>query len=786
MSSLDMDALFGRVAKETLPDQLHVADYSQTRVESLPELLHPSRASAALSAPTPHPRHDKATLDAHASPVDRQSQKVLPSSGRGYVKSDGIVATNPTAAQFQGPFSAAPRQSSLCHLTALSDVELLPSHSGAEEEAEAWRASREQYRPSAKQPNADVRASLAESSTGTEPPSRAVDAACAIPSAQGLHLPLVQDMLTQAGASDQTAQPGGLSQSAMPDSQSTSLHLQEAKHAAPQAHSLPSPASTLATSWPDVTHVSKLRHGEQLRQAAAEAAATAAGQAARAESSIRVRTPPTIAFHSMAAKHAMVAAEAAAAAAAVTADCRIPRTATDPQHSAGQLGAHSSLLEGHAEVRARRLLAPAPRGGRLHASAPASPVHRGKGSISALHTAGHGLSDMDSQYVGCSLDLADVRGCVKYQHGSRGEHCGMQQLSGHEVLPSAASAPTSPVRHRMAGTSTRRHQQLPREQQSPRASCNDRLAVAAQPHQLLQQQSIHSTDAGWRQGTTGSQQRHSSDQAQQSRQHVQIPQHGQGSAPVQQAQRAKRSQQAQHAQQATRHQEQAQPMQDPFQASDRFPVCPELSLLPSRSSQQDRQQGLLTDSTNFSTAPRSLCCQTVKPAARGHAQQMRHGSTAADAAVTAVDGHCMAVQRKSCLELIRPRCDDAVTVPAQPRGRADRADRADTAEELLSSLTEEEFWEAARAELLDTADAVRHRSCMSQLQGGSPCKMPELPVHDGGSQNTPDPRKPIGQLLPSGITPLLDCKGRASHMKLCLPTLQMEDSDDPLKADWGL
>ena len=184
-------------------------------------------------------------------------------------------------------------------------------------------------------------------------------------------------------------------------------------------------------------------------------------------------------------------------------------------------------------------------------------------------------------------------------------------------------------------------------------------------------------------------------------------------------------------------------MEDPFKASEQFPVCPELSLPPLRSNKQDRQRGLLTDSTNHFTVSQNHCCQTMRPAARVHAQQMQHGSTAADS---------VAVHRKSCLEHTRTRCVDAVTTPAEPKGRADGGDRAT---ELLSSLTEEEFWDAARAELLDTAEAVRHRSCMTQLQGGSPLKMSELFVHDGRTQHTPHPRNPSGQLLPSGITPLL-------------------------------
>lgn len=644
MTSLDMDACFGRVANETLPEQLHVTDYAHAGNDSPPELLHLSRESDTLSAPTPEPLYDKATLHTHASPLNLQSRKVLPGPGRDDAQ-DGQ---------------------------------------------------------------------------------------------------LLEGRLTQPDAAHQNPQFDTHSQPAMPCSQSTSLHLQEVKSSRLHAHALPPAASILATSWPDVTHVGKLRHGEQLRKAAAEAAATAAGQAARAESSVRMRTPPTIAFHSAAAKHAMVAAEAAAAAAAVTADSRIQDTTTSsPQHRAGHLGSHSArLLEGHAQ--GRQLLAPALRAGRLHASAPASPISLGKVNSSSLHEASHGLLDMVGPYTGCSLDLADCRGYVRHQHASRGEDFGMQRLSGSNMLASAASAPASPVKPSMAGISIRQHQQPTLTQQPPLASYNDGHLAAGQPQHLPQQQSMQSTDAGLRREAAASHQRDFHVQAQHSKQQVQTSQRAQGSAPTQQGLHAKRSQQAQ---QATWQHREACPLEDPFKASEQFPVCPESSLLiPTSSNMQERLQGLLTDCTNQHAGPPSRCCQAVKAAAG--VQQLRQGSRG-DAPVTAGHGNSKAPQRRSCLEQDTRRCDDAFSGQGQAQGKALGAT------ELLSSLTEEEFWAAAREELLDTAEAVRHRSCMSQLQGVSPLKMPELSVHDGRSQHTPDPRKHTGLHLPSGITPLL-------------------------------
>ena len=620
-----MDALFGRVAHETLSRQLHAADcHPHAMNDSLHELLPPSKAvSDALSAPIPDPLRDKLALSNHGPPLDIRSTKVLPASGRN-ARSTGATA-NPTQAQSERLLSASSpglRQSTFCHSAAAGDVELDSGHSHA--------------------------------------------------GAAGL----------QAGM-------------AGPEE-----HSPEVKPEMMTTNSFPIAASTLPTSWPEMTHVGKLRHGEQLRQAAAEAAAAAAGQAARAESAVRLRTPPTIAFHSMAAKHAMIAAEAAAAAAAVTADSTNQGKAMGPQHGPGHLKLQSSLLEGHAQGRARQFHAP--RAGRLPASAPTSPVRHGKQNSSTQHRGSHGLLDMTCQNAGCSVDLADGR--VQSQHAGTKEPFGILEMSGNDVLPSAASAPASPVRVTMVGGSVQQY------------------------HSLPQQQSVQSTAAG----EADACQQRVSGQAEHCKhlQQIQIAQHAQHG---QQPQRAQRSQQAQHAQQATWEQEGLHPMEDPFQASEQFPVCPELPLSLPNKDTQDSQQGLLTDCTN---QPQGRRCQPARLPAKPWSQQVRHADS-------------MATRKENCRDHDRRGCNQALGMQAQLRGRTELAT------ELLSSLTEEEFWEAARAELLDTAEPVRHKSCIGELDGVSPVKAIQLPVLASRMQHTPEPRVNNGPVQPSGITPLL-------------------------------
>ncbi len=95
--------------------------------------------------------------------------------------------------------------------------------------------------------------------------------------------------------------------------------------------------------------------------------------------------------------------------------------------------------------------------------------------------------------------------------------------------------------------------------------------------------------------------------------------------------------------------------------------------------------------------------------------------------------------------------------------RAESGGRAELATERLSSLTEHDFWEAARAELLDTAEPVRHRSCISELDTACPSEMSKLSMVADKMQHTPEPRMNKGLVPPSGIgtEPLIE--GQAFH-----------------------
>ena len=715
MSSVVKRTPFGRVVDEGPPQELRATDHhSHALNDSLPELPHPSSSAllGALSVPIPDPLHDQRAQSNHAFPVNRAS-------------------------------SPARWPSSLCNSAAPSGAE---SHSG-ESHAEAAAcqvkmASPEQPCLSAKSNSSGVRSnssgakcpaadvvSASAAVRDSEMHSGFVDAVAAVPFASGLQV--VQQGLTQPDSICQNLQADPRPRPAEPGSQMTSHH-QEHKHKIKQgvkpealnAHTF-SAASSLATSWPRVSHVGTLRHGKQLRQAAAEAAATAAGQAARAESAVRLHTPPTIAFHSIAAKHAVLAAEAAAAAAAVTADSAVQGAALSLKHRAGH--SNTQLLGW-----AGQLPASAPKAGRLHESAPASPVQHGKHSSSAL----------GGRYAEHSMDPADVQapGHAQHQHASRGECLDVLELFGNDVLPRTASAPPTPVITRAAGNTVREHQQ---GQESFLSSCSVGLLADAHCHHLPQQhsrQSVQSTNAGWKMDTDASQHARFGQPAQ-------LPQHGQRS------QHAQRGQQAQHEQQATWEQEGTHPMEDPFKASEQFPICPDLCLsLPNSKKQDSQQECLLIDCTHQLTNPQSRHCQTVRPPSTSPPQPMPCSSRS-DAAVTAALKESMAPHQGTYQNGSR-------SMQAESRGRAELAT------ETLSSLTDNDFWEAARAELLDTAEPVRHKSCISDLDTVCPSEMSALPMVADKMQHTPEPRMNIGPVPASGITPLL-CKSKYCAQGCC-------------------
>ena len=746
-----MNAFFGRVANEADPQELQAADHhSHAMKDSLPELLNPSSSTSldALSASIPDPFHDN---QAHAlimlSPcvlgANTQRQKDLCLcrwSGARSLGANALAAEAHSAGLLRAS-SPARWPSSLCHSAAPSGVEVHSGESHAEAAACQVRlASPEQPGPSTTSTSSGARSnsrgaqcsaadvmSTAAAVTDSEMYSGTVDVATAVPFAQGLQT--VQRGLTHPDGFcqnlrlDSQPQPGGQMESHWQEPKQEIK--QGVKPEAPNANTS-SAASMLATASPRVSHVSKLRHGKQLRQAAAEAAAAAAGQAARAESAVRLHTPPTIAFHSTAAKHAMLAAEAAAAAAGVAADSTVQGVVTSPKLRAGHCNIQLLGCLGQS-------LASAPRAGRLHASAPASPVGHGEHSSSALH--------MGGQYAGHSMDPADVQaaGHAQHQHASRGELFGVLELFGNDVLPSTASAPATPVITRAAGNKVWEHQH---GQESFLPSCSGGLLPDAQCHHLPQQQSrqsMLSTDAGWKVDTNALQHAQCGQQAQ-------LAQHGQRSQHAQHGQRsqhAQHGQQAQHEQQATWEQEGTHPLEDPFKASEQFPICPELCLsLPDSKKQDSRQSCLLTDCTNQLAGPQS---RTVRP--KCHSQQMPHCSRPGAAVTATLKGSPATHQGDDR----KRRCEQAVSMPTESRGKTKLAT------ELLSSLTEDDFWEAARAELLDTAEPVRHRSCISGMDTVCPFQMNELGIIADRTQHTAEPSMNMRPIPPSSITSLL-CK----------------------------
>ena len=725
MSSVDMNALFGRVANEGPPQELQANDHhSHAMNDSLPELLRPSSSTLldALSVPIPDSFYDQRAPSNHAFLVNTQGQRA---------HSERLLRASRPA---RWP-------SSLCHSAAPSGAE---SHSGESEAAahHVRMASSEQPCLGAKSSSSGARSNSSGakcSATDVVATSAAVrdsemhsgpgNVAAAVPFAQGLQT--VQQALTHPDGFCQNLRTDSHPQPAVPGSQMTSRR-QEPKHeikqgVKPEAQNAntSSAASSLATSWPRVSHVGKLRHGKQLRQAAAEAAAAAAGQAARAESAVRLQTPPTIAFHSIAAKHAMLAAEAAAAAAAVTADSTVQGAAISPKHRAGDC--NTQLLGWAGQLPASAL-----RAERLHASAPASPVCHGKHSSSALV----------GQYAGPSMDPADVQAPrhAQHQHASRGECPDVLELFGNVVLPNTASAPATSVT-RAAGNTVWEEQQ---GQDSFLSSCSDGLLADAHCHHLPQQrsrQSVQSTEAGWKLDTSASQHAQCGQQAQ-------LAQHGQ---------RSQRGQQAQHVQQATWEQEGTHPMEDPFKASEQFPICPDLCLsLPNSEKQDSWQSCLLTDCTNQMANLYSRHCRAVRPPPESQSQQCSRSG----AAVTAAFKDSMAPHQGTYQHDGERRCEQALSMRAESGGRAELAT------ERLSSLTEHDFWEAARAELLDTAEPVRHRSCISELDTACPSEMSKLSMVADKMQHTPEPRMNKGPVPPSGITPLL-CKSKSCAQGCC-------------------
>lgn len=468
-------------------------------------------------------------------------------------------------------------------------------------------------------------------------------------------------------------------------------------------------AAWAEAAWPLMPHVPKLRHGQQLRQAAAEAAAVAAGQAAKAASAVQLHTPPTIAFNSTAARHAMAATEAATAAASLTGGCS--------QH------AMSISQEGFSKI----CTGQGTRAGRLYASAPASPVKAG------THDSHH-LQAVVGRRTGSSTDTADVdllsnMGTTwdrSQLHGSTWQSPDAARLTSPASGPqSPASGPRSPVMPSQATTAL-----LLAQEQS------EQLSGLHQHHTQHPTGSRHQLSKCLLHGQVVPLQRLDDQQQQQHRLYQGV--NGQ-LMPIASQQGAPGG--SEMGSQLGSHR-QLQEHEDPFKASAMFPVYAEVS------------SGMpLTDCTN--QLPSIQGCQLMAEARKSRPrrkhQLSRSTATCLSAATdsgsafhAAAKSQHASVSQQTCAEAA-----EAQAVTAQHKLTHSASDAA-----ALTSLSEDDFWEAARADLTDTAEVVRHRSRLHEGGGAdSPVRTRQMSTFNDDLSRTPKAR--MYPMLHSGITPLL-------------------------------
>ncbi len=497
-------------------------------------------------------------------------------------------------------------------------------------------------------------------------------------------------------------------------------------------------------AWPLMPHVTKLRHGQQLRQAAAEAA----GQAAKAESAVPLRTPPTIAFNSKAARHAMAAAEAAAAAASLT---------------GGQV---MHAVNGSQEEPNQGCSGQSPRAGRWHASAPASPMNAGKQRSSVLHKACHGLSAAVGRRTDCISDIVVVGApqyvgdpvCKGQLYNTARQSCSAGGMKG------SASAPNSPqpVKH-AAGVESQRATFA----QSQQSGMLHHKALQ-QPPDMTAQQAKSLPDCHVTSGSDPQHGGHTSQNQgwQHDKEEEQLPPEAQhwfqhdsklGSHPVStwQQQQEEEHWMPPEVQQGCKggsqlgSRWQQQEGEDPFKASTMFPVYAELA-----GSSNASGSSPLTDCTNqlASTGIHSHQHALV-PHTFAQSRHRRHASKSA-ADVSKVADLALALHQASAKG--RHTCSGqqaCVSVPAADPMPAQRLTcSASDAAAALTSLSEEDFWQAARADLTNTVETVKHKSrlCDACSQASTPEK-----VHQMKALIAQTPKAGMLEAHYSGITPLL-------------------------------
>ncbi|KAA6423906.1 MAG: hypothetical protein FRX49_05865 [Trebouxia sp. A1-2] len=217
---------------------------------------------------------------------------------------------------------------------------------------------------------------------------------------------------------------------------------------------------------------------------------------------------------------------------------------------------------------------------------------------------------------------------------------------------------------------------------------------------------------------------------------------------------------------------QQQEGEDPFKASAMFPVYAELA-----------GSRPLTDCTNQLASTGIQSHQHgYMPHTVAQSRQSRHASKSA-ADVNKAANSVLALHQASAKSAYsgQQACGPTSAVEPMPAQRLTCS--APDAAAVLTSLSEADFWQAARADLTDTAETVKHRSrlCYSLLMASTPVKVHQMKAFGGSMAQTP--KLAMHQAHDSGITPLLDHGG---GIKPCRHQMDIEDEDDPMKADWGL
>ena len=771
MSSLDMDAYFGKVADNSHPQAAH-ADH-MTGHPHTSELLDHSESFEQFSQSIPdpfaegytHAKHDRVLAKSGQTPPKlgriqsksgkglAKSGQTLPmpdsnqvNSGRGISKSDqthakiGTSSRHPVmreVAQVAQDSWTSDGSPGLTEMTAshtgtdMPDLQLGSMRQSKLRDAASNSVEAASSSMTVSHSKADARGSLAAvNSHGLEQAhqQRQQQAGCVREPEFALHHSMIAGI------------PAGTQQTAAAATAATDTGKAGTRPFAVQG------------AWPLLPHVTKLRHGQQLRQAAAEAAAVAAGQAAKAESAVPLRTPPTIAFNSKAARHAMAAAEAAAAAASLTGGQVMHATA----------GSQEEPNEG--------CIGQGQRAGRLHASAPVSPVNAGKQRSSVLHKACHGLSAAVGRRTDCSSDIVNVSD-PQYVGGpdDKGQlHNTAWQSCSANGMTGSASAPNSPlpVKH-AAGV------------ESQRATCAQSQQSGVLHHKALQQpldmtaqqaKSLSERQA-WPSGSDPQLGGHSpqdqgwqqeEEQEQSPPKSLQWSRHdsklGSHSASTWQQQQEEEQWMHPEVQQGCQGGSRLEPQwqqeegEDPFRASAMFPVYAELT-----GSSNASGSSPMTDCTN-QLASTGIHSHQHKLVQHKFAQSRhrRHASKyAADVSKVADSEFALhqAFAKQKCAYSSQQACG---SVPAAEPMAAQRLTcSASDAAAALTSLSEEDFWQAAQADLTDTVETVKHKSrlCDACSQASTPEKVHQMKALSGSIAQTPKPGTHEAHY--SRITPLM-------------------------------